>query len=52
LRFDFGGCGQSADRPIELRGQIEDLKAAIAFMKSEGYEKLGLLGYSMGGLTC
>jgi putative redox protein len=54
LRFDFSGCGES-DGTIEdttISGRIEDLKAALSFVKSEiplqGLP-IGLLGSSMGG---
>ena len=54
LRFDFRGCGES-EGSIEdttISGRIEDLKAALAFVKKElplhGLP-IGLLGSSMGG---
>ncbi len=50
LRFDFGGCGESYDAPILIKRQEEDLKAALGFMRSRGYRRFGLLGFSMGGL--
>ncbi len=51
LRFDFGGCGESPDRPISVKEQVVDLRAAIDFMKGRGYEKIYLLGESLGGVT-
>ena len=51
LRFDFGGCGESEDREITLKNQIDDLKFAINYVRENGYSKIGLLGESFGGLT-
>lgn len=50
LRFDFGGCGESEDREITLKHQVNDLKSAIKYLKDKGYENIGLLGASLGGL--
>lgn len=54
LRFDFRGCGQSEGRieDTTISGRIEDLKAALAFVKQEtplNGLPVGLLGSSMGG---
>ena len=51
LRFDFGGCGESEDREITLKNQVDDLKSAINYMRKNGYSNIGLLGESLGGLT-
>jgi pimeloyl-ACP methyl ester carboxylesterase len=51
LRFDFSGCGESDDAAISVKGQVEDALAAIEFMKARGYDNLGLLGFSLGGLV-
>lgn len=51
LRFDFGGCGESEDREITLKSQVDDLKFAINYMRKNGYSSIGLLGESLGGLT-
>lgn len=51
LRFDFGASGESDNREITIGAQIEDLRAAIKFVRSSGYKKIGLLGESLGGLT-
>jgi len=48
--FDFSGCGESDDDTLTIDKQIDDLKYAIAFVKSKGYKKIGLFGYSLGGL--
>lgn len=50
FRFDFGGCGESEDRPLTVKGQIGDLKSAIDFVKSKGFDEIFLLGASLGAL--
>ncbi len=50
LRFDFSGCGESENDVISVKGEIDDLKSAIKFMKNKGYSEIGLLGESLGGL--
>ncbi len=50
FRFDFGGCGDSEERPITVEKQIDDLKSAIDFVIRSGYSKIGLVGESLGGL--
>jgi pimeloyl-ACP methyl ester carboxylesterase len=51
LRFDFRGHGNSSGLQTEfmISGQLEDIKAAVVFVKAAGYKKLGLAGASMGG---
>jgi dipeptidyl aminopeptidase/acylaminoacyl peptidase len=54
FRFDFRGCGESDGRieDTTVSGRIEDLKAALAFVKKEiplPTLPIGLLGSSMGG---
>ena len=54
LRFDFRGCGESEGRieDTTISGRIEDLKAALTFVKKEislNGLPVGLLGSSMGG---
>lgn len=51
LRFDFGGCGESENREITMKNQVDDLKSAINYLTRNGYKELGLLGESFGGLT-
>ena len=51
LRFDFGGCGESDEREITVKNQVDDLRSAINFMREKGYNSIGLLGESLGGLT-
>jgi pimeloyl-ACP methyl ester carboxylesterase len=50
--FDFSGCGLSDDVLITVESQVDDMKAAIQFVKSLGYRRIGLLGLSLGGLYC
>lgn len=50
FRFDFGGHGESDDRIITIKDQVDDYKSAIDFMISEGYKKIGIFGSSFGGL--
>jgi len=51
LRFDFSGCGESDPDTIMVARQVDDLKAAIAFMRGKGYTEIALLGSSLGGLV-
>ncbi len=51
LRFDFGGSGESDSREITLKDQTDDLNSAIDFIRKKGYNKIALLGESLGGLT-
>ncbi len=51
LRFDFGGCGESEYREITVQEQVDDLRSAINYMRKNGYQNIGLLGESLGGLT-
>lgn len=51
FRIDFGGCGESDDREITVADQVDDLKSAVSFLKSRGFERIGVLGESLGGLT-
>lgn len=50
FRFDFGGSGESDDRHICMKDEVEDLKSAIELVKSKGFSHIGLLGESLGGL--
>jgi alpha-beta hydrolase superfamily lysophospholipase len=51
LRFDFSGCGESDPDTITVSKEVDDLKSAIAFMRSKGYARIALLGSSLGGLV-
>jgi pimeloyl-ACP methyl ester carboxylesterase len=49
LRFDLRGCGKSDDAPISLDQRI-DVQTAIDFCIQEGYQRIVLIGHSLGGL--
>ncbi|MBI2084781.1 MAG: alpha/beta fold hydrolase [Candidatus Aenigmarchaeota archaeon] len=53
LRFDFRGSGSSDGlfRDMTISGEVSDLEKAIEFMKKKGYNKIGLIGHSLGGLV-
>lgn len=51
LRFDQTGSGESEGEEITVENLIDDVKSAIKFVKSRGYEEIGLIGESLGGLT-
>ncbi len=50
FRFDFVGHGESEGSSLEitLSKEIEDMKAAIDFVKTEGYKSIGIIGHSLG----
>ncbi len=52
LRFDFGGCGESEGKFVDMTiyKEVEDLKSAIKFIRDKGYQRIGILGASTGGL--
>lgn len=52
LTFDFSGCGESDDDLLSDDKQIDDLNSAIKYAKAKGFKKIGLFGYSLGGLIC
>jgi pimeloyl-ACP methyl ester carboxylesterase len=52
LRIDFGGTGESDKREITVAGEVDDLKSAMKYLRSRGYNRLGFLGESLGGLVC
>ncbi|MEM5801817.1 MAG: alpha/beta fold hydrolase [Candidatus Aenigmatarchaeota archaeon] len=51
FRFDFVGHGESegSSLDITISQEVEDMKRAIEVVKTEGYEKIGLFGISLGG---
>lgn len=53
LLFDFAGSGGSegANRERTLTNQVEDLAAAVAWARQEGYKRIILCGRSFGGST-
>lgn len=54
LRFDFRGSGASDGQfaDMTISGEADDLHAAIDFMQGLGYEKIGVVGLSLGGAVC
>ena len=51
LAFDFSGCGESDDDTLTVEKQVDDLKSAILFVKSRGFERIALFGHSLGCLV-
>ena len=51
LRFDFRGSGESEGEfvNVTVSSEVSDLKAAIKFMKKQCYERIGVVGSSLGG---
>jgi alpha-beta hydrolase superfamily lysophospholipase len=51
LRFDFSFCGESEGRfeEITFAQEVDDLRSAVQWVRSEGGSPVGLLGSSMGG---
>jgi len=51
LRFDFRGSGESNGEFVDMtiNGEVSDLKKVIQWIEKQGYEKIGLIGESMGG---
>jgi len=50
LSFDFSGCGESGDDTIDIEKEVDDMHAAIAWLRAQGKTRIGLLGYSLGAL--
>ncbi len=52
LMFDLHGYGESEGDTVS-GGYYEkdDLKGAVAYLKQRGYEKIGVLGFSLGAVT-
>jgi pimeloyl-ACP methyl ester carboxylesterase len=46
--FDFSGCGESENDSLTMAKEVDDLKSAIAFIKSKGFHKIALYGHSLG----
>ncbi|UCD04313.1 MAG: alpha/beta hydrolase [Candidatus Woesearchaeota archaeon] len=51
LTFDFSGCGDSESDTLTIGKQVDDLYSAIEYVKKLGCQKIGLFGYSLGGLV-
>jgi len=51
LRFDFAGRGESEGtlETLTVSGEVEDLGAAVTWLRGQGYGPLGLAGSSLGG---
>ena len=52
LRFDFTGCGESDNEIISVITEVNDLNAAIYWIKSLSYQYIGLYGHSFGSFVC
>lgn len=52
LAIDFAGCGESDDDLITVDKEVEDLASAIRWVQSQGYQRIGLYGNSLGGRIC
>lgn len=48
LLFDMRGCGESEGEGTTLVDFEQDIGGAIDFIKSRGYQDIGLLGFSLG----
>jgi len=51
LNFDFSGSGESENDSLTVDKQVDDLNSAIQFVLDKGFENIGLLGLSLGGLV-
>ncbi len=53
FRFDFYGHGESEGKfeNATVSEAVDDILQAIAFLKSRGFKKIGLIGSSYGGLA-
>lgn len=49
LSFDFSGCGESDDDRLTIPKLMDDLYAAIAYVKNLGFKKVALFSHSLGG---
>lgn len=52
-RFDFFGQGESEGpfKDITLTTALDQARAALAYVRTHGYQRLGLMGSSFGGLV-
>ncbi len=50
LRFDFSGSGESDDEMITIENEMDDFFSVLEYVKSGNYQKIGVLGHSLGGL--
>lgn len=49
ISFDYRGHGKSNGLFSWTSNETEDLRTVIAFAKQYGYEKIGVIGFSLGG---
>ncbi|MCP5208853.1 MAG: alpha/beta fold hydrolase [Hahellaceae bacterium] len=51
IAWNFRSCGGVMNKKLRFyhSGATEDLEAVINYAKAQGYEKIGLVGFSMGG---
>jgi len=52
LAFDFSGHGESDDDIFNTQKSIDDLNAALDYVKAQGYQHIALFGHSFGSLSC
>ena len=52
LRFNFRGVGNSIGDHDQGEGEIDDVRAAVAFLQSQGASRIVLAGYSFGAVMC
>ena len=52
LRFNFRGVGNSIGDHDQGEGEIDDVRAAVAFLQSQGASHIVLAGYSFGAVMC
>ncbi len=50
VRFNFRGVGASGGEPTGGRAEHDDVRAAAAWLREAGAQRVGLLGYSFGAL--
>lgn len=50
IAFDYSGCGESNKSPISITQWENDLKSIVKYVNKLGYEKVGILGSSLGCL--
>jgi len=53
FRFDFFGHGESAGEfaDMTISETVDDVRSAVLFLKSSGYDRMGLVGSSFGGFA-
>jgi putative redox protein len=51
IAFDFSGSGENKREPVTLSRQVKDVEDVVEWAKKQGYQRMGMLGLSFGGLT-